>query len=245
MRYGIFSDVHGNYQALQAVFAAFMQHRVDRYVCLGDILGYGAQPNECLDLMRMHHTRIILGNHDIAALGWLNVSGYHAHVKEALDYSAQELSALHRQWLSSCEYTHYERGIFFSHAFAYLDPLAFEYLTETSQIIPCLEQYRTIPSVSFIGHSHLTKSFKIQPKHVEELNIKDTCDVLHSCKYIFTVGSVGQPRDKDPRAAAVIYDTQKNRVQYLRVVYDIACAQTHIIQAGLPSVFANRLSQGI
>lgn len=245
MRIGIISDIHANLEALQAALEVYERHPVDYLACLGDVVGYGAQPNECCDLVRKHADVTVLGNHDAAVCGRMDYSYYRAAAREALDWHARQLSPENMTWLRSLQYVSRmdEHGIAFCHG----SPLAleeFEYIFVLDQMRDVVSAYKDQAMVTFIGHSHLCKSFSYDPGGAEEvLNTRFQLDADR--KYVITVGSVGQPRDYDTRACCAIYDTDARRFEYHRVNYDIESAARKIFEADLSVAFGKRLFLGV
>lgn len=245
MRIGIISDIHANLEALEAALAVYDKHPVDYLACLGDVVGYGAQPNECCDLVRKYADVTVLGNHDAAVCGRMDYSYYRAAAREALDWHARQLSDANMTWLRSLAYAARleEHGIAFCHG----SPLAleeFEYIFVLDQMRDVVSAHAQQAPVTFIGHSHLCKSFSYDARSAEEvLNTRFALE--GDRKYIITVGSVGQPRDYDTRACCAIYDTDGRQFEYFRVNYDIESAARKIFEADLSVAFGKRLFLGV
>lgn len=245
MRYGIVSDTHANIEALTAVFKALETERIDRYVCLGDTVGYGASPNEACDLMRSKVAFSILGNHDAAVAGRMDYSYYYYAAKHALDKHAQELSHDNLQWLKQMPYEVREGDVLFCHG-SPINAEEFEYIFARDQAARCLGIWDKLPSLTVIGHSHLCKAFAIHPDHGGSQEIvAQTFELRPGWKYIISVGSVGQPRDFDPRASYVIYDTEAKRFEFRRVEYDVKLSASKILSSDLEPNFGTRLFLGI
>ncbi|RMG14875.1 MAG: metallophosphoesterase [Deltaproteobacteria bacterium] len=245
MRIGIFSDVHGNLDALTKVFEAYRAQSIDRYVCLGDIVGYGAQPDECCTLIRERADVTILGNHDAAVAGRMDYSYYYDAARHALDWCKERLSPENLAWLESLPYRVDDEAhdIVYCHGNP-LNPEAYEYIFALEQVQEMLEEAPKLARANFIGHSHLTKCFALNTHEAidvvgQKFRLKD------GYRYIITVGSVGQPRDYDNRACAGIYDTEAETFEYLRVEYDIEAAARKIFDAELALNFGKRLFLGI
>lgn len=244
MRIAILSDVHGNIEALEAVLAAFKEAGpIDTYVCLGDIVGYGADPEACCNVIRELSQVTLLGNHDAAVAGRMDYSYYYDAAREALDWCVKRLSAKNMDWLKALPYTHRMEHVELSHG-SPIQPEDYDYIFATDQARALLPFRDALADVTFIGHSHLTKVFA--------LTADDALDVVapkfrlkDGMKYIVTVGSVGQPRDYDPRACAGIYDTERREFTYVRAEYDIEAQRQKIIDAGLAQNFGTRLLLGV
>ncbi len=250
MRLGIFSDVHANIEALSAVMDAFRDEGIDRYYCLGDVVGYGASPNECADVVRETAEVTILGNHDAAVGGRMNYDYYYEAARNALDLHASVLSEENLEWLRTLPYKHSVEDVDQSQGGVHLchgSPLRleeFEYIFTPDQARECLEIWDELGHITFIGHSHLCKVFSLRPGEVEELPAMDF-QLENDAKYIVSVGSVGQPRDYDNRASYTILDTDTMTFEFRRVEYDIHSAANKIFQSRLEQNFGNRLFIGV
>ena len=245
MRIGIFSDTHANIEALTAVLGAFKKEGVDKYVCLGDTVGYGANPNECCDMVRSVAAFTILGNHDAAVAGRMDYSYYYEAARRALDLHSALLSSTNMEWLRGLPYMHKVAGtnVHLCHG----SPVRmeeFEYIFAPEQAARCLPEWERLADVTFIGHSHLCKSFALDRDDVHEV-VAQKFELRAGHKYIISVGSVGQPRDYDNRASFTIYDTDKRVFEYKRVAYDIDAAAQKIFSAKLERNFGNRLFIGV
>ena len=243
MRIGIFSDVHANIEAMNAVVEAFKSERIDKYVCIGDVVGYGASPNECCDVIRKLAAFTILGNHDAAVAGRMDYSYYYDAARQALDFHASILSPENMTWLKGLPYEVREGDITFCHG----SPIAleeFEYIFSAEQAARCLDIWGDLAKVTFIGHSHLCKAFALTKDEVFEV-VATKFELRPDHKYIISVGSVGQPRDYDPRASYTIYDTDEQTFEFKRVSYDIDTAAQKIFDSELERNFANRLFLGV
>lgn len=255
MRIGIFSDTHSNHEALTAVLSAFEQERVDKLVCLGDTVGYGASPNECCDLVRRSAAFTILGNHDAAVAGRMDYSYYYDAARQALDLHSSMLSQDNMKWLQTLPYEVREGGpespngspkdhvISFCHG-SPVNIEEFEYIFAPEQAARCLPEWERLADVTFIGHSHLCKSFALSHDDVHEV-VATKFELRPGHKYIISVGSVGQPRDYDNRASFTIYDTDARVFEFKRVAYDIDAAAQKIFSAKLERNFGNRLFIGV
>ncbi len=245
MRLGIFSDVHANIEALSAVMEAFRAERCDEFYCLGDVVGYGANPNECVDVVRKVAKVTILGNHDAAVAGRMDYSYYYEAARHALDKHSKELTAENHAWLKSLPYKHdlTAHDVQLCHG----SPVRleeFEYIFAPEQARECLPILNSLPQITFIGHSHLCKVFALRPGEVVELPAR-TFSLRPEFKYIVSVGSVGQPRDYDNRASYAVFDTKKRELEFKRIEYDIESAATKIFAAGLERNFGHRLYIGV
>ncbi len=243
MRIGIFSDVHANIEALTAVLEAFRSERIDKYVCIGDTVGYGASPNECCDIIRELAAFTILGNHDAAVAGRMDYSYYYDAARHALDLHARILSPENMAWLKSLPYQVQDGHVTFCHG-SPVNLEEFEYIFSNEQAAQCLDIWDELGTVTFIGHSHLCKSFALTPTDVYEV-VAEKFVLRPDHRYIISVGSVGQPRDYDNRASYTIYDTEERTFEFKRVAYDIDTAAQKIFDAELERNFGNRLFLGV
>ncbi len=244
MRIGIISDVHSNQEALGEVIRALEEQRVERVVCLGDVVGYGASPNECCAGVRRIAEVTLLGNHDAAVSGRMDYSFYYDAARGALDWTAEKLDPAHLAWLKTLPYQYRIEDVGFSHG-SPLRPEAYDYIFAREQAEEVLPHIAGLPEVTFIGHSHLCKVFALHPgNEVHEVTSR-RFGLRKGYKYIISVGSVGQPRDYDNRACFVVYDTEARAVEYIRVAYDIEAAAQRIFDADLALNFGRRLFLGV
>ncbi len=243
MRLGIFSDVHSNLEALQAVVAAYRELKIDQYICLGDVVGYGASPNECCQIVRELARVVVLGNHDAAVTGRMDYSFYYDAARQALDWCTAQLTPENLQWLKKIPYTAHQDGLGFSHGNP-LSPENFDYIFTLDQAADLLPSFERLKDVNFIGHSHLTKSFALSPEEVNEV-VARRFGLRRMRKYVLTVGSVGQPRDYDARACFTVFDTESRVFEFHRVEYDLETAARKIFEADLAVNFGKRLFLGV
>lgn len=249
MRLGIFSDVHSNLPAMEAVLRAYDQEHVDRFICLGDTVGYGARPRECCDHVIKLGATTVLGNHDAAVSGRMVYSYYYEAARQALDLHKRWVSQDNIEWLRSLPYEHHMAGddLSFCHG-SPMDLEEFEYVFAMDQARRLLFMYEDLSRVTFIGHSHLCKKFALHrgsgPDEVHEV-VADRFVIREHYKYIISVGSVGQPRDSSPLAAYSIFDTDSQVFELKRVEYDIKTAADHIFATELEPNFGNRLFVGV
>jgi diadenosine tetraphosphatase ApaH/serine/threonine PP2A family protein phosphatase len=244
MRIGVFSDVHANIEALEAVLAAYRDLGVDRYVCLGDIVGYGANPNECCALVREVAEATLLGNHDAAVAGRMDYAYYYDAARHALTWHAEILHPENMEWLRQLPYTYQLGEVGFCHG-SPLDPPQYEYIFSVDQARDLISLYDQLPFLTLIGHSHLCKTFAIDADgRVEEIHGTTLVLEPHR-KYVVSDGSVGQPRDYDYRAAFTLYDTETRVFEFHRADYEIERAARKIFDADLSLNFGKRLFLGV
>lgn len=243
MRIGIFSDTHANIEALTSVMEAYHSERIDKFVCIGDTVGYGASPNECCDLIRELAAFTILGNHDAAVAGRMDYSYYYDAARNALDLHSRQLTAENMAWLKSLPYEVRDGDLLFCHG-SPVNLEEFEYIFSTEQAARCLDIWDELGMVTFIGHSHLCKSFALTRTEVYEV-VAEKFVIRPDHRYIISVGSVGQPRDYDNRASYTIYDSDEKTFEFKRVPYDIDTAAQKIFDTDLERNFGNRLFLGV
>ncbi len=243
MRIAIISDIHSNVEALTEVLKVVDHQKVDRLVSLGDVVGYGASPNPCCELVRQNAEVTLLGNHDAAVAGRMDYSFYYDAARHALDWSANVITDENLGWLRSLPYTYRIGDVGFSHG-SPIEPRSYEYIFALEQARELMPHAVDLPEVTFIGHSHLCKAFAIGNGEVNDV-VAQKFGIRRGYKYIISVGSVGQPRDYDNRACFVICDTDARTVEYLRVEYDIEASAQRIFDADLALNFGKRLFLGV
>jgi diadenosine tetraphosphatase ApaH/serine/threonine PP2A family protein phosphatase len=236
----LLSDIHANLEALQAVLVEIDARRPRRVLCLGDVVGYGASPNECLDLVRSRCDVVLLGNHDAAASGGPEAARFNIYARAAAEWTSKVLTRENREYLQKLPLTSPQGSFLCVHASPAM-PRDWEYLLDRFDAEPQFA-YFTEP-VCFIGHTHQPAIFQADPGGTKSLPV-GTMRLEHGRRYIVNVGSVGQPRDRDPRACFVVLHEGSGEVEYVRVPYDVAGAQTKIRAAHLPDVLAARLTTG-
>lgn len=225
MRIAIISDIHGNREALDAVLLSIQVQGVDRIICLGDIVGYGPDPGYCLDVIMEKANTTIIGNHDHAAIGLTSTLYFNIYAKEAIEWTSEQISYRHSKYLHSLPFTISEDNVLFVHATPD-HPQRWGYIFSEFEAEWCFENFTE--EVCFIGHSHIPVEFQDK--------ISD--------KRIINVGSVGQPRDEDPRSCYYIFDTKKRTGKWIRVEYPYDITAKKIKDNGLPGFLAERLLQG-
>jgi predicted phosphodiesterase len=239
MKYAIFGDIHANLEALETVMLDAAANDCTDFVCVGDIVGYAANPSECLKLVRDLGCPVVKGNHDEEAALDTPLEGLNPLAKHALEWTRKSLSAEERSWLSGLKLVRQVRDFTIVHAT--LDtPGNWGYVTNKFDAMASFS-YQFTP-VCFYGHTHTPR---IYVKHlaVEASESMET-DIILGRKYFINVGSTGQPRDGDWRASYAIYDVENQHVEIRRLEYDIAVTQQKILDAGLPEMLANRLAVG-
>jgi diadenosine tetraphosphatase ApaH/serine/threonine PP2A family protein phosphatase len=250
MRYAILSDIHSNLEALTAVLDALAPERIDRTLCLGDIIGYGADPSTCLERLQARDAVTVGGNHDLACIGKLDVNWFNDSARAAVVWTRTQLSIADLDTLRRLPLTATVEPFTLVHG-TLRHPQRFDYLVDAAQAVDTLTTCRTL--ICLVGHTHLPCFIEFDrvprrlarmltsPQEMADLAYDDEPDTR---RYLINPGSVGQPRDGDPRASFAIADTDRRRVSFRRVPYDVAAAQRKIRQAGLPEFLAARLEVG-
>jgi len=240
VRYAILGDIHSNLEALEAVLAALANERIDHYVCVGDVVGYGADPKPCLDRVREICDVIVAGNHDWAVAGTLSMEFFNEYAKAAIHWTREQISEDDIAWLRDLPLqADVDRRTLLVHSTVH-DPAAFDYLLTSYDAHLSMRVLKK--PLCFVGHSHIPITF--MERGGLGFTFADTIDLTRVEKVIVNPGSVGQPRDENPLAAYAIYDTVKRRVTLHRVAYDIEAAAEKILAAGLPRPLADRLHVG-
>ncbi|NQT32765.1 MAG: metallophosphoesterase family protein [Candidatus Omnitrophica bacterium] len=239
MNYIILSDIHSNLPAFEAVIKAFPK-KYDKIICAGDIVGYGAEPNECIKLLLSLGADNILGNHDAAVIGKMNSSNFNEYAQEAVFWTQAHIAGGSRNYLEGLE--HIRKEDFFTAVHGTLHRAEkFQYMMTGADAMHTFEILET--QVCFVGHSHLPGVFVSRNGRLTGI-LNERIPLQPDAKYIVNAGSVGQPRDGDPRACFCTYDTDKSEIGYHRVEYDVETARERIIDAGLPQRLGDRLLWG-
>jgi predicted phosphodiesterase len=237
--YAIISDVHANLEATEACFREIDNIKPDKVICLGDMVDYCAQPNEVMDIISRRCDVIIMGNHDEAQVDYYISDGFSDSAKISSVHTRTVLKQENKQFISTLQYTHSEINLLFVHASPF-NPREYDYVLDK---FSAQMNFRSFDeSVCFIGHSHQPIVFEEKRFSIKAVSPQD---VKKGNRFIINVGSVGQPRDRDPRLAFGLFDTEKFKYQLVRLEYDIESASKKIIDEGLPLKLAERLFLGI
>ena len=241
MKIGIIGDIHANIDALRAVLAAFEQEGVEQILCTGDVVGYGASPCECIDLLRERNIPTVKGNHDeyVTQIGadWR----IRPDAKAAILWTQGVLTDSYMKWLTELPRILHFKNFAVLHSSHVWSP-QWPYVTSERAAINNF-MFQDV-RISFNGHSHLPLCISHEKRHRPRLEMLRNMFMPRKRRLLIGVGSVGQPRDGDPRSCCVIYDTSEMSLRILRVPYDIAAAQKRIRDAGLPADLADRLLVG-
>jgi predicted phosphodiesterase len=240
MRFAIFSDIHSNLEALEAVLRDAEESKCTDFVCLGDVVGYNANPRECVARIRELDCPVVKGNHDEQASLTDSSRDFNELAEQAINWTREQLDEADKQWLRDLRYQRQVRDFTIVHAT--LDaPELWSYASNILDAVASFTYQHT--AVCFFGHTHVPMAFIREEKGVRRERMEQL-QIDMTQKYFINPGGVGQPRDGDWRAAYAIYDLENNLVEQRRVEYDLELAQKKIIQAGLPRLLAERLAVG-
>jgi predicted phosphodiesterase len=244
MKYGILGDIHSNLSALQAVMDCFERESVDRIISVGDVVGYGAAPRECIEIVRAADAVVVKGNHDAACVGEIDIRYFNNYARDAVRWTQTKLNEKEHEWLASLPFTAELAHCCVGHG-TYHRPELFDYIQGPSDADPSLDAMH-LP-LCFVGHTHVPVSLmRLKDDPLRTAYTVDTeIDLSESLRVLVNVGSVGQPRDEDSRAAYAIFDSREERVWIRRTEYDIDREAHRIRSAGLPGVLADRLFLGV
>lgn len=233
MKTAVISDIHGNIEALNSVLQRIDTLSISNIVCLGDIVGYGASPNECIDLLCSRNIQSVVGNHDKAVTGELSIENFSLVAKLGVEWTRSVIHKEHSDFLRKLHYSFESNESLFVHSSPDL-PQLFRYLFTQDDAAESFEAFDN--NICFIGHTH-------RPVVFCEDSV--TTKVAVGKRFIVNVGSVGQPRDGDWRACFLVYDNEQFTIEHIRVEYDVEAAAAKIINAGLPQKLADRLTLGV
>lgn len=240
MRYAILSDIHGNLEALDAVLADAAS-RADAIVCLGDIVGYGADPVACIERVAERAQLVVAGNHEHGVAGLLDLDWFNDWAKAAAKWTRRRLDRDHLGWLATRPLVGETDDATLVHA-SPARPAEWDYLVSADDGYEAFAAFST--RVCFVGHSHRSGAWSLGSSGREHEPGATEVELQAGRRYLINVGSVGQPRDRDARAAYGVWDVDERRITIRRVAYDVATAQAKILAAGLPAVLAERLTIG-
>ena len=240
MRVAVISDIHANLHALEAVLGEIDREQPDALWCLGDLVGYGARPNECCRLVQERADLCLVGNHDLVALGTLGIEDFNPEAAEAARWTANALDEESRSFLASLPPSAAPEHAQLFHASA-RDPIWEYVLTDEAATASLL---LTTAPVVLVGHSHIALAVMLGDRLVEGgLAPGGTTKKLEG-RWLLNPGSVGQPRDGDPNAAWLLLDFEARFASFRRVAYPILETQSELREAGLPETLASRLAVG-
>ncbi|MBI5345275.1 MAG: metallophosphoesterase family protein [Deltaproteobacteria bacterium] len=244
MRYAIISDIHSNIEALSVFFEKAASLGADDIVCLGDIVGYNANPNECVELVRKNGVKCVMGNHDARAAGVEAADTFSYLAAESVMWTRGVLTEENSAFLASLPRSLYVDNRFLAvHGWINdIDRYIFG-AKDAAMNFKLLKEYRKDARLSFFGHTHVALSY-IETGTGIVMNVDEELQVTKDAACLVNPGALGQPRDRDPRASFAIYDTKKSLVTFYRMEYDIQTTTEKILKAGLPQRLAEGLKLG-
>lgn len=241
MRAAIISDIHGNLEAFTQALKLIEERNVDTIWCLGDVVGYGPDPVECLKVARENCSVILMGNHDAVVVGKEDVTRFNRVARLAALWTAMQLSEQDKRYISELPYIHRYYDAFLVHG-APFEPQMFHYILTMREAMFNFECFRE--KIAFIGHSHRPIVFTDDDDaHPIRGAVKFQLD--ENLRYIVNVGSVGQPRDGNSNPCFVIFDSGEKSIEYIRFNYPLKLTQKKIDKAGLPHFLSERLEKGL
>ncbi|MCS7040624.1 MAG: metallophosphoesterase family protein [Anaerolineae bacterium] len=248
MRIAVFSDIHANRVALEAVLAVVAELQPDAIWCLGDVVGYGPEPEACVEIIAKRADLCLAGNHDLAVAGLVPLDDFSPDAAAAVRWQQPRLSPVALHWLAQRQPRLVQAGITLAHG-SPRDPI-WEYVLDAGAAAANLEYFDT--QLCLIGHSHLAIAWRLQRQdegtwvwvRLERRPPGETLDLTTTHRWLLNPGSVGQPRDGDPRASFALLDTEALTWTWHRVPYDVAAVDAAIRAAGLPWRLGRRLYSG-
>jgi diadenosine tetraphosphatase ApaH/serine/threonine PP2A family protein phosphatase len=241
MKLALISDIHANLEALQAVLRDIDTQKVDTIHCLGDVIGYGCDPVRCVHLVEKHCDVKLMGNHEYVALGLLQDEYLNNIARESMQWTAEHLSDRETEAISDYAMDAELEGAYLVHSSPF-EPEQWHYILSIAEARQGFSHFDHF--IGFCGHSHVPMIFSQTPDGGCSGQIGHDIDPASDNRYLVNIGSVGQPRDNDPRSCYVIYDSDELTVRYRRVDYDIDMTQQKMAEARLPGMLADRLRVG-
>lgn len=244
MRTAVISDIHANLEAFESVLDAIADLGVGEIFCLGDIVGYNANPNECVDIIRDRNIACVLGNHDACAAGLEEPDSFNPVAWNALLWTRETLSGVNKSFLLQLPREQALRDCFLFHGSLHDTNRYLADSYEARRNFRLLERLPGGPRIGFFGHTHVMIAFTDE-RGVVTTDRSHDLRLSPENRYLINPGSVGQPRDGDPRASFLVYDSDERRIAFHRRVYDIRASQDKIMRARLPTRLADRLAWGL
>jgi predicted phosphodiesterase len=243
MKLAVISDIHANSEALEAVLADIATQDVDEILCLGDIVGYGANPNECIDLVKKSCSLVLLGNHDAAAVDLLSTQHFNIHAKIAIEWTMGNLTADSHSFLKTLPLKETRLSHTFVHATPY-EPNMWYYITSLEEAAFNFQFFDT--DFCFVGHTHIPIIIVLEDEKEVYVHQGETLKhgQLENVRFLINVGSVGQPRDRNPNSCYGILDSDAKTYTYHRVRYDVLKAQMKMRKIKMPEFLITRLVEG-
>lgn len=241
MRIAVLSDIHGNLEALEAVLAEIDRIGVDLVYSLGDIVGYGPSPAACLEIVRRRAAVSLMGNHDAAVAGLISLEDFNEFARAAVVWTAARLDGGQIAYLGALPYTHRAPDLLLVHA-SPVEPERWHYIHGLADVDEHFAMFSE--RLCFVGHSHRPAVYSIAGEH--GVARCGTCETLQpGRRLLVNAGSVGQPRDSNPRASYALYDAASGRLEVRRVDYPVERTQERMRAAGIPAFLVDRLGAGV
>ncbi len=239
MKIAIISDIHANYEALNVALDKIKELKADRIICLGDMVDYCADPNECVALVIKHCDKVILGNHDEAQFDYDLVDGFGESARISSIHTRSIIKQEYVDYFKTLSYTYELENLFFVHG-SPMYPESYSYVLNESIANQNFKEFKQ--DICFIGHSHIPIIFKKSKKKIDVVKEED---VVTGNRYIINVGSIGQPRDRNPRLSFGLFDTLEWKYKNIRLEYDTKTASNKIKNENLPLFLAERIILGV
>jgi len=239
MKYLVLSDIHGNAQALEKVIEEIEVTRPDFVVSLGDVVGYGANPSECIDLVDQHCDIRVCGNHDFVAAGLAESENFNITARISIEWTKNSLSARQKELLNAYDTITRHGECLFAHS-SPVSPLDWEYIYTIGQAERIFRE--TDARFIFIGHTHVPGIISYDPVSGYNVENSSKVEAEPNRRYLINPGSIGQPRDGVSAASFALIDVQRSRISLRRIPYDVTEAQERIRAEGLPESLASRLA---
>jgi diadenosine tetraphosphatase ApaH/serine/threonine PP2A family protein phosphatase len=238
----VLSDIHGNLEALETVLADLERAGASEILCLGDFVGYGASPNECIDRLRPIVTAAVVGNHDVAVCGRIRIGSFSSHAAQVARWTETVLTPQSLAYLESLPFTVRHAGALLVHA-SPSEPRAWHYVLSVAEARAEFGGY--MESLCLIGHSHYPGAYRLDTRTDQVVYSREPeIPFEPGSRLLVNVPSVGQPRDGDPRAGYLLWDDGRGWARQVRVEYDFMAARQRILDAGLPTFLGDRLQWG-
>lgn len=239
MRYLLFSDVHSNLEALQATLELSEKYEPFQLMCLGDIVGYGADPARCIDEIGNRANLILAGNHDLAVADVIPFDDFNPIARQAVDWTRNMLGGEDKELLSNLPLQYIDGDYCFTHA-SPIDPIKFGYIRTLEDVADVFNHIGQ--KICFVGHTHLPVIVTLN-KNTGAMEVvrESKIHIETDYRYFINVGSLGQPRDNNPDSCMVLFDEDDGTIEFLRAPYNISASQEKILSEGLPSYLAERL----
>jgi predicted phosphodiesterase len=242
MRLAFISDIHANLEALQSVLADIDKNSVDEIYCLGDVVGYGANPNECVEIVSKRCKSVLLGNHDAVATGLLTTQHFNIHARIAIEWTAEKLTAPNRHFLAAQPVSKSTDTLTMVHATPY-EPGMWYYITSLEEAAFNFQFFDT--RICLVGHTHIPMIIALNDEEVYVHQEKQiTFKGRDNLRLLINIGSVGQPRDRNPASSYGILDTDEEKFTLRRVAYDFSKTQAKMKKIKMPDFLINRLAEG-